>query len=185
MRVIAGSAKGRTLKSPSGLDTRPTSDKVKGALFNILAPRLAGSYILDLYAGTGALSIEALSRGAAGVILVESSRSAQKVIGANLELCRFTASAQLVIGEVEKVVPRLRPSHPIDLVIMDPPYHRGLVDQTLAILATTPYLASQVMVVAEHDRYEPIPERVGIFVRTRVVTHGDTSLSFFVREEIE
>ncbi len=184
VRVIAGSAKGRVLKAPPGLATRPTADKVKGALFNILAPRLADSYLLDLFAGTGALSIEALSRGAAGAILVESARSAQRTIIANLEQCRFSPMAQLVIGDVEKVIPRLRPPNSIDLVMMDPPYHQGLVEQTLTILGTVPYLAPHVMIVAEHHRQEQIPDRTEAFVRTRVVTHGDTSLSFFVREEI-
>ncbi|MGE5652660.1 MAG: 16S rRNA (guanine(966)-N(2))-methyltransferase RsmD [Bacillota bacterium] len=184
MRVIAGSAKGRILKAPAGLATRPTSDKVKGALFNILAPRLAGSYVLDLFAGTGALSIEALSRGAAGAVLVESSRNAQRVITSNLEICRLSSQAQLVGGEVAKIIPQLKPASLINIVFMDPPYHQGLVEQTLAILGTVTYLEPRVVVVAEHHRQEPIPERIGGFVRNRVVTHGDTSLSFFTREEI-
>lgn len=149
-----------------------------------MAPRLAGSYLLDLFAGTGALSIEALSRGAAGAVLVESAGSAQKVIAENLERCGFASDAQVVIGEVGMVLPRLQPPCRFDIVIMDPPYHQGLVEKTLITLGTVSYLAPHALLVAEHDRREVIPEQSGGFLRTRVVNHGDTSLSFYVREEI-
>jgi len=138
MRVIAGTAKGRRLQTVRGLAVRPTGDKVKGALFNILASRcrIESAHVLDLFAGSGALGIEALSRGAAHVTFVEQSAASVRVLRDNLRRCDFTAQARVLQMPVGGALAQLaREQAQIDGVLADPPYTRGLVAETLTAVA--------------------------------------------------
>ena len=124
MRVIAGTLKGRRLRTPTWSDLRPTSDKLRETLFNILAPRTTDATVLDVYAGTGALGIEALSRGARSVVFVEDDRRAQALISENLTLCGFENGCAIIRTKAARALEQLvRSAHePFDIVLLDPPY---------------------------------------------------------------
>jgi 16S rRNA (guanine966-N2)-methyltransferase len=175
MRVIAGSLKGRRLNAPSWDGLRPTSDKLRETLFNILAPRVAGARVLDGYAGTGALGIEALSRGAAHVTFVERDRRAQALIAENLARCGLGGGYAIIRASIERA---LAPPHAdsFDIMLLDPPYD----DAPGAILAAAgECLAADGIVVLEHARRKAAPETAGRLVRTRAVTSGDSALAFY------
>jgi len=176
MRVIAGIYKGRRLKAPSWEGLRPTSDKLRETLFNILAPRVAGARVLDAYAGTGAIGIEALSRGASHVTFVEHDRRAQALIAGNLALCGVPADAYVIIrASVSRALDDLHRA-PFDIMIFDPPYDDD-VDAVLA--ASAPLLAPGGIVVLEHARRRAAAAQAGTLQRTRDVIAGDSALTFY------
>ncbi len=179
MRVIAGSLKGRRLDAPEWAGLRPTSDKLRETLFNILAPRIAGSRVLDGYAGTGAVGIEALSRGAADVTFVERDRRAQALIAANLARCGIANGYAIIRATVARAIRTLgerRPFVPFDIILLDPPYDQPVDSELQAI---GPLLAPDGVVIVEHARRRPAPERAGGLVRTREVTSGDSALAIY------
>jgi len=173
MRVIAGTHKGRRLKTPDWEGLRPTSDKLRETLFNILAPRIAGARVLDAYAGTGALGIEALSRGASAVTFIENDRRAQALIEANLAQCRIDTGYNLVRGDVALQASAFEP---FDIVLLDPPYTMpGLT----ALMKIDTVVAPGGLVVFEHAKRAVTPEQAGRLLRVRQVTSGDSMLSFY------
>ncbi len=178
MRIIAGAFKGRRLKAPTWDGLRPTSDKLRETLFNILAPRLDGARVLDGYAGTGAVGLEALSRGAAHVTFIEKDRRAIALIEANLAACGVTQGYTIHSGDVAAVLNRLPDNARFDVVVVDPPYDADAVGETLAAAARR--LADEGVVVLERaTRREPdVP--VGL-VRRRDVKSGDSTLTFLDR----
>lgn len=152
MRVISGHIKGRKLKTIAGPAVRPTSDRVKEALFSILAHKPHGARVLDLFAGSGALGIEAISRGAQSAVFVDASTNALKVLRQNLEHCRITEYATVIQWNIQKNLNCLTGlAHTFDLVFMDPPYGLDLVTQTLEHLASCNRLDPGVTIVAEHE----------------------------------
>ncbi|MGH8907414.1 MAG: 16S rRNA (guanine(966)-N(2))-methyltransferase RsmD [Egibacteraceae bacterium] len=180
MRVIAGSAKGRVLKAPKGRDVRPTSDRVREALFASLGERVEGAVVLDLFAGTGALGIEALSRGAARAVLVERDLKAAAVIAENLERTNLGGRAQLVRMDAARFC--RAPGERFDVVLVDPPYAEptGGISALLGDLQAAGGLAPGAIVVLERDRHDhgalpPLP--AGLASR-RVATYGDTVLCY-------
>jgi 16S rRNA (guanine(966)-N(2))-methyltransferase RsmD len=178
LRVIAGSLKGRRLKAPDWEGLRPTSDKVRETLFNILAPRIAGARVLDAFAGTGALGIEALSRGASAVTFIEQDRRAQALIGANLAQCGIHTGYNLVRGAVDRAVATLQAPGlgPFDIVLLDPPY--ALPGHT-ALMKIDALVAPGGVAVLEHAKRSAAPEQVGRLVRVRQVVSGDSMLDFY------
>ena len=179
MRIIAGSLKGRRLKSPSWEGLRPTSDKLRETLFNILAPRIAGARVLDGYAGTGAAGIEALSRGAAAVTFVDRDRRAQELVEANLAHCGVRNGCVIIRATVARALTSLRAAESaFDIVLLDPPYEAP-ADAELAAVADV--LAPGGVVAVEHARRTPMPDRVGPLVRSRDVRSGDSVLTFYAR----
>jgi 16S rRNA (guanine966-N2)-methyltransferase len=178
MRVIAGSLKGRRLKTPDWDGLRPTSDKLRETLFNILAPRIAGARVLDAYAGTGALGIEALSRGAAAVTFVERDGSAQALIEANLALCRIDTGYNLVRDAVDHAVTTLQGPgfEAFDIVLLDPPY---TMPGHTALMKIDTLVAADGVVVLEHARRAAAPEQAGRLIRVREVRSGDSMLTFY------
>jgi 16S rRNA (guanine(966)-N(2))-methyltransferase RsmD len=180
MRVIAGEAKGRRLKAPKGRELRPTGDRVKEALFNILPHDLSGRKVLDLFAGTGNLSLEALSRGAEEAVLVDISRDAVQVIEENVRGLGLTARSRVLTAPVFKSVRMLaRREEKFDLIFLDPPYDKELVGETLKAIAAEGLLAESGVVVAEHSVREKVQERYGALVLADRRRYGDTQLSFF------
>jgi len=182
MRIIAGSARGRRLKTVSGQATRPTADRVKEALFSIVESRydLAGAEILDLFAGSGALGIEALSRGAAHATFVEHAAPALAVLHANLEAARFTAQTTVLRARVEKVLERLAGEGArFDGVLLDPPYGSDLVPATLRRLEALDLVRSGGWVLAEHHIDDLVEADYGALQLTRARRYGKTGLALF------
>jgi 16S rRNA (guanine966-N2)-methyltransferase len=183
MRITGGTLRSRQLRAPQGLATRPTSDRVREALFGILtsAGALDGARVLDLYAGTGALALEALSRGAAHATLVDSSRLALAAARANVEALGQQARVRIVAGDVSASVARLLRHGPFDLVLADPPWAlvaAGGPGEVLAALAQAGALADHAVVVLEHSSRSTSPDIAGLGVReTR--RYGDTALTFY------
>ena len=177
MRVIGGTARGVPLIAPEGRDTRPTSDRVRESLFNILGPRVVDSRFLDLFAGTGAHGIEALSRGASRAAFVENSRAASDCILKNAQKARVWEQGALFRTALPEALARI--PKPYDIVVADPPYAYGDYEDLLKALQDYEVLAPQSLVVIEHDRRTELPEVVGALHRTRQAQYGDTVLSFY------
>lgn len=179
MRVIAGSRRGRRLNGPQGTSLRPTSDKVREALFSILGTRVSGRRFLDLYAGTGAVGIEALSRGASGVTFVEADLNAVHVIRKNLSVCGLLDQAELRTGLVEMFFRQHQWKNPYDIVFADPPY-----DDTRAVdlvLANTDaeLLSEDAVIVIEQDAHEESPHATDRIRFIRRYEYGDTALVLY------
>lgn len=182
MRVIGGSTRGRRLLAGRGQAIRPTSAKVRGAIFSILGSRwgVEGRDILDLFAGSGALGIEAASRGAARVVFVERDREAARILRVNLERCRLTAQTEVVQGAVPGALRRLAGRSAFGGVFMDPPYEAGLVGPTLAELARSGLVSRGGWVVVEHSTSEPVGEAYGELRLTGDRRYGKTALAIFL-----
>ena len=176
VRIVGGSLGGRVLRAPSGAATRPTSEKVREAVFQILGD-VEGARVLDLFAGTGALGIEALSRGAAHVTFVDTAKPALASLRQNLRELALEDRAQVVAGDA--VVVAKRPvTDPFRLVFVDPPYASDLA--TRAVLALLPEsLAAGAVIVIEHDRRNAPPDALGSLLRTDQRRYGDTHISFY------
>ena len=176
MRIIAGKYKGRQLKSPNWEGLRPSSDKLRETLFNVLAARVEGARVLDLYAGTGALGIEALSRRAATATFVEADRRAQALIAENLARCGIAEAYVIIRGPAGRALDTLSAAEPFDLVLLDPPY---TLPPDEALQGVDRLLAPAGLAVLEHARRRPAPERAGRLMRTRLLTSGDSALAFY------
>jgi 16S rRNA (guanine966-N2)-methyltransferase len=179
MRVIAGSLKGRALKPPTWEGLRPTSDRLRETLFNVLAPRIAGARVLDLYAGTGAVGIEALSRGAAHVTFVERDRRAQALIADNLARCGVSEGYVIIRAAASTALEQLRGSPsfvPFDIVLLDPPYDFPAAEALTGIDAL---VAADGLVVFERAKRAPRPDSVGPLTLTRDLMSGDSALAFY------
>jgi 16S rRNA (guanine(966)-N(2))-methyltransferase RsmD len=178
MRVIAGIARGRPLKGPRGRGLRPTSDLVRGAAFDILTAMGADfSRVLDLYAGTGALGIEALSRGGGWCDFVEKDERACRLIRQNLETTRLREKGAVHCWPVEKVLTRLEGQY--SLVLADPPYGDEKAEAVLEELCRSPLVGSDAAVVMEHSHRRPPPPVLGSCPLVTSRRHGDTSISFY------
>ncbi|MFZ2089132.1 MAG: 16S rRNA (guanine(966)-N(2))-methyltransferase RsmD [Desulfobaccales bacterium] len=183
MRIIAGEFKGRRLASVKG-DIRPTSDKVREAVFSILGPAVLEAKVLDLFAGTGALSLEALSRGAADAVLVEEQGAALSVLQKNLDTLGLTERARVLPLPVAAALRKLTAQGTqFSLIFLDPPYGRGLALKTLATLQDSGILSPDARVVAEHSQRETLPDQVGRLILSHNRRYGDTQVSFYeIRE---
>lgn len=180
MRVIGGQAKGRRLKTLKGQSLRPTADRVKEALFNILPHNLSGYKILDLFAGTGSLSVEALSRGGAEAIMVDSSRAAAKAIKENLRALGLAHKSKVRTTPVHRSIRLLsRAGKTFDIVFLDPPYEKGLVGQTLRAVAQGGLLCEEGVLVVEHSVREKPESTYGRLALRDQRRYGATLLSFF------
>ena len=183
MRIIAGEFKGRRLAAVRGR-IRPTSDKVREAIFNILGPRVLGAQVLDLFAGTGALTLEALSRGAAGAVLVDEDGAALGVLRENLESLgikeRVRVLALPVAGALRKLAAQ---GARFSLIFLDPPYGRGWAQKTLKALEASGLLMPDASIVAEHSHREALLEHLGGLCLIQTRRYGDTQVAFYeVRE---
>ncbi|SHF30904.1 16S rRNA (guanine(966)-N(2))-methyltransferase RsmD [Desulforamulus putei DSM 12395] len=180
MRIIAGSARGRNLKSPRGMSTRPTADRVREALFNILSPLVPGSRFLDLFSGTGAVAIEALSRGAEKAVLVEKDRNTARIIYHNLRLCGMLDNAEILTMDVGKGIQVLgQRKETFDLIFIDPPYKKGFERPTMEKVLQQELLAAGGILVVESDRADLPPDQVEGLKAYRRERYGDTALTFY------
>lgn len=181
MRVIAGTYRSRRLRSLPGLGTRPTSDRLRETLFNVLAGEVAGSVWLDLYAGTGAVGIEALSRGARRVCFVESSRTAAAVIRANLRALDAEPGHELLERDVLTALRKLdTEAAACDFCFLGPPYRdQQAYGDTLGFLSQSHVLHEKSIVIAQHDKHFDPGDSFGSLRRYRVLRQGDAVLSFY------
>lgn len=175
MRIIAGTLRGRRLKTPDWPGLRPTSDRLRETLFNVLAPRIAGARFLDAYAGTGAVGIEALSRGAAHVTFVEEDRRAVRLIEANLAALGVTNRYAIIRAGFAGAARQL--SGAFQIIFLDPPYGAGQLSE--AITAATPLMTAETLVIVEHATRDAAPEATATLVRTRELKQGDSALAFY------
>ena len=187
MRIIAGTYRGRNLKSPPSLQVRPTSDRLRETLFDVIAPRVLGTRFLDLCAGSGAVGIEALSRGAAHSSFVDRSRKICALIKANLDLCRIpeeqTKVVQREAGEFLREATS-RESKPWDIVFFDPPYasdYLGILE--LFAENAEALFAKQGLLIVEHHHKNQLPDIVERLRLSRILKQGDSALSFYQRIE--
>jgi 16S rRNA (guanine966-N2)-methyltransferase len=186
LRIIAGKYRGRNLKSPPSLEVRPTSDRLRETLFNVIAPRIDGARFLDLCAGSGAVGIEALSRSAGHVTFVDCSRRMCTLIKSNLDLCRIEQDESEVVQAeaqdyLQRVIVQPRGSFdPWDVVFFDPPY----ADDYLSILNTfgahaSSLLAEKGLLIVEHHHKNALKDKAGCIIRSRILKQGDSALSFY------
>lgn len=164
MRVIAGQSRGRKLVSAEGKDTRPTTDRVKESMFNLLAPYVCGANVLDLFAGSGALGIEALSRGAEKTVFVEKNAASLKNIEINLENTHLKDKAEVIFGDFENYL--LKCSEKFDLVLLDPPYSSGVYGVALDLLGKRGLLTHGAVVALEHSDKIAAPQAEGFEIYT-------------------
>ena len=176
MRVIAGALKGRRLTAPAWEGLRPTSDKLRETLFNLLAPAVVGARLLDGYAGTGAVGIEAISRGAREVTFVERDRRARALIAKNVSDCGIVEGYAIIGSTVLHAIDTLRDGPAFDIVFLDPPYASDIHDVLQNVGAI---VKEDGFVIVEHARRSQPPDAAGMLRRTREVRSGDSSLSIY------
>ncbi len=179
MRVITGIARGRKLLSPEGQDVRPTSEVAKEAIFSILQFELEGARVLDLFAGSGQLGIEALSRGAKFCTFVDAARPSQELVRKNLETTGLGASARVVPMDFMAFLSGTQEQ--FDIALLDPPYDKKMIDAALPVLAGK--MSEDGVIVCETDKRELLPEGAGGFTVYRVYRYGKTKLTLYRRGE--
>jgi 16S rRNA (guanine(966)-N(2))-methyltransferase RsmD len=176
LRVIAGSLKGRRLETPAWDGLRPTSDRLRETLFNVVAARVAGARVLDGFAGTGAIGIEALSRGAGQVTFVESDPRAVTLVERNLQRCAVGDRYAIIRARFADAA-RRSPAGSFDLVFLDPPYESDAIAGTLE--AAAPLVAAGGLLILEHARRDAAPDRIASLTKTRDIMSGDSALSVY------
>jgi len=182
VRIIAGTARGTKLDTIEGLNTRPTTDRVKENIFNMIQFEITGERVLDLFAGSGALGIEAASRGASEVILVESSVKCAKIIQSNIDKTRMNDKIRLFMKPVEQVLTSYKDQEPFHIIFMDPPYDKGFVIPTIESISDSNLLDETGMIVLEHRSDEVIPNDIKDFELSRTKKYGNTAISIFRRK---
>jgi len=183
MRVVSGSARGCKLSSPEGMDTRPTTDRIKETLFNILSPEIYDCIFLDVFSGSGAIGIEALSRGARKAVFVENAQSAQKIIEANLEKTRLKEKAEIIKADALKAVDMLRAKNEkFDIVFMDPPYMKNLAWPVMEAIRDGGLLSEDGIIIVEESSGAEIPEING-YKMYRTKDFKTTIMSFWTLED--
>ncbi len=181
MRIISGKFRGKRLQGPRNTGLRPTSDRLKESLFNILGPDVQGASVLDAFAGTGAIGLEALSRGAREVVFIDSSRDALRLIRKNLELCDLTSGYRILQEDVFTSMRALaRTGFHADIAFLDPPYHWGPYRDLIGTLFRSGIASAGSRVVLEHHSKAVVPEAETDFRCVRTVRQGDKSLSFYL-----
>jgi 16S rRNA (guanine966-N2)-methyltransferase len=180
MRVISGKYRGRRLMGPTGLDLRPTGDRLKESLFDILAPKIDGAIVLDAFGGTGAVGIEALSRGAREAVFIESIATGCRLIRKNLKLCGIEAGYRILQQDIFASLRLLaRQGFKANIVFFDPPYDWKPYRDLLEIVFERELLIQPSCAVIEHHRKAVLPESGDNYRRFRVVRQGDHCLSFY------
>ena len=180
MRVITGTARGRRLKELEGMETRPTTDRVKEGMFNVLQFDIEGRRVLDLFAGTGQLGIECLSRGAASAVFVDRRADAVKLIRENLKATELTDRARVVSGDSMEYLQQLREQ--FDLIFLDPPYEAGLLEVAIPRIAEIDILAPHGIIVAEHPVGKALPALKPPYRLHRTYRYGKIAMTLYRRD---
>lgn len=179
MRIVSGNYGGRPIKTLDGKTTRPTSDKVRGAMFNMIGPYFEGGRVLDLFTGSGGLSIEAVSRGMSSAVLVERDRRAQAIVQENIRMTKEAEKFQLMKMEAQQALQLL--DGQFDLVFLDPPYAKEEIVATITELCEKKLLAEDVMVVCETDKNVDLPEEVADVGIWKQKVYGISKVTVYVR----
>ena len=184
MRITGGVLKGRRLASPKGLGIRPTPQKVREAIFDIIGQDLSGLNVLDLFAGTGNLGLEALSRGAGWVLFIDNAPESIRILQKNLALCGLQGSAVVLRQDLRRGIPFGHPmmKKSLDLVFLDPPYGEDLIPRLLADLAHSKALSAASIVIAESSRTEELPLSLGTLDTVKTRLYGDTKITIYTHE---
>ena len=181
MRVITGSARGTRLETLDGLTTRPTTERIKEAVFSSLQFEIEGRRVLDLFAGSGQLGIEALSRGAALAVFIDQNAEAIQVVKSNLMRAHLFDKARVLQTEAEAFLQRAADS--CDILFMDPPYHQQLLEKLLPLAA--PCVSAQGVLIAEGARNDPMPETVGHLKLVQKKNYGKTAVGFYRDKDVD
>lgn len=180
MRVVAGERKGMPLKAITGTTTRPTTDKVKESIFNIIGPFFDGGIVLDLFAGSGGLGIESLSRGASKAIFVEKDGRAYQTLHENIKKCRYEDVSETFKTDAARAVKGLlKRDIQLDYLFLDPPYHKTEYYDLLNTLVSNSKLSNDAIIVCEHSVEVKLPTNYGSYILTRQETYGSTIISVY------
>ena len=179
MKIVSGIYGGRPLKTLEGKTTRPTSDKVRGAIFNMIGPYFDGGRVLDLYAGSGGLSIEAVSRGMSSAVLVERDRKAQAVIAENINMTKEISKFQLLKMEADRALEQVGGT--FDLVFLDPPYAKEQIVADIEKMAERNLFSQEIMVVCETDKSVELPEEIACLGIWKEKIYGISKVTVYVR----
>jgi len=179
LRIISGSLRGKKLHTVRGMKVRPTADRLRESIFNILSSRIHKAVVLDLFAGTGAFGIEAISRGAEYAVFIDNSREALSVIARNIEACAFSNRTKIVKWDIERNLNCIKSfNQAFNLVFIDPPYNQNIINPSLSNLFKSGSLATGACVVLEHSAAEPLPADLGAFEIEDQRKYGKTLVSF-------
>lgn len=177
MRIVAGEFKGRKLQTPENNQIRPTSEKVKEALFSIIAPDIYEAVCVDLFAGTGNLGLEALSRGAAKCYFGDNSRTSIEIVRQNVAHCRAEERAVIYFGSYEKVLNKIY--EPVDIFFLDPPYREGLYEDCFSRIRELELLAEDGMIIAEHSTADAFPDQLAGFTKVKERKYGSMTITIY------
>lgn len=184
MRIIAGEAKNRIIKTRKGFDTRPTLESVKESLFSIIAPYIEGSIFLDLFSGSGSISLEAISRGAKRAVMIEKDGEALKYIIENIDNLGFSDRCRAYKNDVIRAIEILgRKNEKFDIIFMDPPYYKNMFIDALSSIDEADLLCDDGIIVVEHDTKDKFVDKIGRLEKTRDKKYGNTTLTFYKLEE--
>lgn len=182
MRIISGKWKSRKLYSTKGMNTRPTSDRVKEAIFNIINHRLGSSIVLDIFAGTGSMGFEALSRGSNKVVFIEKDIGAAKVIEKNAKMLDCSGAIHILRKDVFRAISDLAESEYVfDIIFMDPPYKSNIEKDVISSIINANIMDRQGIIVVEHDYRDVMPEKIDRINKIDTRKYGNTSISFYTR----
>lgn len=179
MKIVSGIYRGRPLKTLEGKTTRPTSDKVRGAIFNMIGPYFEGGRVLDLYAGSGGLSIEAVSRGMASAVLVERDRKAQAIVAENIQMTKEVGKFQLLKMDAERALEQV--SGEFDLIFLDPPYAKEQIVADIKKMSERELFSEDIMVVCETDKAVELPEEIACLGIWKEKIYGISKVTVYVR----
>ena len=179
MKIVSGIYGGRPLKTLEGKTTRPTSDKVRGAIFNMIGPYFEGGRVLDLYAGSGALSIEAVSRGMSSAVLVERERKAQAIVAENIQMTKEVGKFELLKMDAERALEQV--SGEFDLIFLDPPYAKEQIVADIEKMDEKELFSEDVMVVCETDKAVELPEEIACLGIWKEKIYGISKVTVYVR----
>lgn len=181
MRIITGRARGLSLTVPKTYDVRPTADRVKESLFNIIGSKIIGAKVLDLFAGTGNLGLESWSRGAAAITFIDESKESLRLVKSNIAKCRAETDCTVIKGSAPQIAERLAAQgQRFDFAFCDPPYNKGWVQQIVAVLERSPFLAAGGYLIVERSAHDPLPPLPSTCELVRGSRYGETAVDFIL-----
>jgi 16S rRNA (guanine(966)-N(2))-methyltransferase RsmD len=184
LRVISGKARGLKLDTHKNLDVRPTTDRVKESLFNIINPYIRESNILDLFAGTGSLGIECLSRGAKNCVFVDKSKDSIGIVKSNVKKARVENESTILNLDFKTAIDRLNVQNKkFDIIFMDPPYYKNMFIDALSNIDNSDLLSEDGIIVVEHDTKDKFIDKIGRLEKSKEKKYGNTTLTFYKMEE--